>query len=204
MKFRPCGGARVTSFASRAARTNLNLGSLRELDARVASAEEIPFLDRSFDVVLAQLVVQFMSDPVAGLREMARVAKPGGVVAACVWDAEGRTSPLSPFWRVVKELDPEAAGESGRAGAREGHLGELFREAGLAGVEESPLAVSLQFETFEDWWAPFELGVGPPGAYIASLDADRRGELRELARRRTPDPPFTVTGRAWAARSGSR
>jgi len=121
-----------------------------------------------------------------------------------VWDTHGGTAPLSQFWDAVRAFDEGGPNENAFAGAREGHLGELFRAAGLDGVEESSLTVASDFETFEEWWGTYELGVGPAGAYVASLDDARREELRELARTRMPDPPFTVTGRAWAARSGSR
>ena len=104
------------------------------VDVQSASAEELPFADDIFDAALAQLVVHFMADPVAGLREMGRVTRPGGVVAACVWDHAGERSPLASFWHAARELDPEVHDESDLAGAREGHLGELFAAAGLASV----------------------------------------------------------------------
>jgi SAM-dependent methyltransferase len=173
------------------------------VDVRRAPAEQIPFADDAFDFALAQLVVHFMADAVAGLREMARVVRPGGVVAACVWDYDGRTAPLSPFWDVLDEFDPSAENESHLAGAREGHLGELFRAAGLADVEESSLTVAVEFASFEEWWATYELGVGPAGAYVAQLDDARRDELRELCRTRMPEAPFTITGKAWAARGSA-
>ena len=101
------------------------------VDVRQAAAERLPFGDAAFDAALAQLVVHFMADPVAGLREMGRVTRPGGVVAACVWDHAGGRGPLSAFWRAVRELDPGADDESNLAGVREGHLAELFAQAGL-------------------------------------------------------------------------
>jgi SAM-dependent methyltransferase len=171
-----------------------------DVDVRRGPAEDLPFADDTFDLALAQLVVHFMTDAVAGLREMGRVTRPGGVVAACVWDYHGGTAPLSPFWAALEEFDAAAENESHLAGAREGHLGELFREAGLTDVRESSLSVGVEFESFEEWWAPYELGVGPAGAYVAKLDDARRVELRELCRRRMPQAPFTVTGKAWAAR----
>jgi SAM-dependent methyltransferase len=171
-----------------------------EVDVRRGPAEEIPFADDTFDFALAQLVVHFMGDAVAGLSEMARVTRPGGVVAACVWDYYGRTSPLSPFWTALEEFDPGAENESHLAGAREGHLGELFREARLADTRESSLSVGVEFESYEEWWAPYELGVGPAGGYVAKLDDARRGELREFCRKRMPQAPFTIAGKAWAAR----
>jgi SAM-dependent methyltransferase len=171
-----------------------------EVDVRQAPAEKIPFGDDAFDFALAQLVVHFMADAVAGLREMARVTRSGGVVAACVWDYYGRTSPLSQFWTALEEFDPSAEGEAHLAGAREGQLVELFEAAGLADVQQSSLSVGVDFASFEEWWAPYELGVGPAGAYVAGLDDARREELRELCRARMPPAPFTVTGSAWAAR----
>src|SRR6476661_783317 len=87
------------------------------VDVRLASAEALPWADGTFDVALAQLVVHFMTDPVAGLREMARVTRPGGAIAACVWDFGSGRAPLSLFWRAVLELDPSARDESDLAGA---------------------------------------------------------------------------------------
>jgi SAM-dependent methyltransferase len=165
-----------------------------------AAAEELPFEDRAFDAALAQLVVHFMADPVAGLREMARVTRTDGVVGACVWDHAGGRGPLSPFWQAARELDPDVEGESQLAGAREGHLGQLFRAAGLREIEESALSVSVEHPSFEEWWEPFTLGVGPAGAYAAGLDATRQAQLRELCRETLPAPPFTLTALAWAAR----
>jgi len=164
-----------------------------------ASAERLPFPDQTFDAALAQLVVHFMADPVSGLREMARVTRKRGVVAACVWDHAGGQGPLSVYWEAARELDPEVEDESELAGARAGHLTELFEAAGLDEIEETNLAVSVEHPTFEDWWEPFTLGVGPAGSYAARLDPTRQAELRELCRARLP-APFVLTARAWAAR----
>jgi SAM-dependent methyltransferase len=165
-----------------------------------ASAEHIPFPDHAFDAALAQLVVHFMNDPVAGLAEMARVTRQDGVVAACVWDHAGGQGPLSLFWEAARELDPGVDDESRLAGAREGHLAELFNAAGLGEIEAATVSASLEHPSFETWWEPFTGGVGPAGAYVAGLDPERRAELREACRRLLPDPPFLLTARAWAAR----
>jgi len=165
-----------------------------------ASAEDLPLPDQSFDAALAQLVVHFMADPVAGLREMTRVTREEGVVAACVWDHAGGQGPLSAYWDAARELDPDVEGESKLAGAREGHLTELFEVAGLREIEETHLEVSVEHPTFEDWWDPFTLGVGPAGGYVAGLDPERQAQLRERCREKFADPPFVLTSRAWAAR----
>ena len=165
-----------------------------------ATAEQLPYAGDSFDATLAQLVVHFMADPVAGLRELARVTRKHGVVAACVWDHAGGQGPLSPFWEAARGFDPDVEDESLRAGARQGHLAALFAEAGLHDIEESTLSVSVEHPSFEEWWEPFTLGVGPAGDYVAGLDATRRARLRERCRELLPLPPFALTARAWAAR----
>lgn len=170
------------------------------VDARVAAAEELPFPEGSFDAAAAQLVVHLMTDAVAGLREMRRVTRTKGIVAACVWDFQGERAPISPFWRAAREFDPDVADESERAGARAGHLTKLFRGAGLSDVEETALCVSIDHVSFEEWWEPFTLGVGPAGTYATDLDEKRLEALRERCRAIVPDPPFTLTACAWAAR----
>ena len=89
------------------------------VDVQQAAAEELPFADQVFGAALAQLVVHFMADPVAGLREMARVTSAGGVVAACVWDHAGGRGPLSVFWDAARQLYPDVEDESRFAGARQ-------------------------------------------------------------------------------------
>ena len=128
------------------------------------------------------------------------LSRPGGVVAACVWDHAGRQSPVALFWDAARVLDPGCDDESSLAGAREGHLRELFEAAGLSEIEDTALPVQVEHPSFEEWWERFTLGVGPAGAFVAQLDADRLGELEELCRARLPSAPFTITARAWAAR----
>ncbi len=168
---------------------------------RRAPAEQLPFDDASFDAALAQLVVHFMDDPVRGLHEMARVTRPGGVVAACVWDhAAGGQGPLMPFYVASHELDPSAPAESERPGARQGHLAELFAGAGIGEIEEATLTIAVEHKTFEEWWEPFTLGVGPTAAFVDGLTPERRERLRELCREVLPAAPFVLHARAWAAR----
>lgn len=171
------------------------------VDVRAGGAEQLPFADAGFDLTLAQLVVHFMRDPVAGLREMARVTRPGGTVAACVWDHGGGRGPLSTFWDAVHDLEPAARDESGLAGSREGHLAELFEEAGLIGLESTLLTVNVDHPSFEQWWEPYTLGVGPAGDYVAALDDVGRERLVAACRARLPEPPFTLEASAWAVRA---
>ena len=107
---------------------------------------------------------------------------------------------MAPLWQAVHELDPDEEGERNLAGGREGDLTVLFHEAGLREVEETALPIRVEHATFEEWWEPFTLGVGPAGAYVARLDPERQAELRERCRQQLPEAPFTLSARAWAAR----
>jgi SAM-dependent methyltransferase len=167
------------------------------VDVRSAVAESLPFPDDVFDSSLAQLVVHFMTDPVGGLREMVRVTRSGGLVAACVWDHGGGRGPLSTFWRAAHDVDPLVGDESDRAGAKEGELADLCAAAGLVSVESSELTVRLRFESFTEWWQPFTLGVGPAGDYVAQLDESQREALRSRAAELVPAGAFDVAASAW-------
>lgn len=171
------------------------------VDVREGFAESLPWEDDSFDAVLASLVVGFMNDPVAGVREMARVAKPGATVAACQWDRGGMTA-LRILGRIMAARDPSLRGDVKLTGDTEGELATVFREAGLTDVEDGELIAHGEYANFDDWWEPFTLGIGPHGAYLKTLDDEHREALR-LACLETfdePDKPFTLEARAWFAR----
>ena len=175
------------------------------VNAIVASAESLPFPDGEFDAALAQLVVNFMSDAEAGVREMARVTRAGGVVGACVWDYGGEMTLLRAFWDAAREVEP-ARGETGDESkvmkwSGEGDLAELWRLAGLTDVRFDALHVSASYESFADLFDPLRSGVAPPGVFYKSLDDERREALYEAFRRRlgVGDAPFELTARAWAA-----
>jgi ubiquinone/menaquinone biosynthesis C-methylase UbiE len=170
------------------------------VDVRCGVAEQLPFTDSEFDAALAQLVVHFMREPVNALREMRRVTRPGGVVAACVWDHAGEQAPVSAFWHAVREVDPEAEDESQLAGARQGHLTELLNEAGLAEVEEAALRIRVEHSSFDEWWEPFTLGVGPAGAYLATLDPERQTRVRDVSRSAFSPGKPVIQAQAWVAR----
>ncbi|MCU1422969.1 MAG: Methyltransferase type 11 [Microbacteriaceae bacterium] len=168
-------------------------------DVRRANAEQLPFADRAFDLALAQLVVPFMDDAVAGIAEMARVTREGGTVAASVWDHGTGRSPLAPFWRAVEALDPAARDESHYAGVREGDLAVLFADAGLRGIVWDSITVTVPFESADAWWQPFTLGVSPAGAYVASLTVPERERLRERCLAELSTGAFELDATAWVA-----
>lgn len=194
------GGSNVSAADPSGAFVAATRDRYPEVDVRHGSAEELPFDDGSFDVTLAQLVVHFMHDPVEGLREMRRVTRPGGVIAACVWDFGGGRGPLSPFWSAARHLDPHVNDESERAGTHQGRLLELFELAGLSDTEETTLTASIEHATFEDWWEPFKLGVGTAGSYLMGLDPDRQAQVEVIAREIIAPLPYLLTSRAWAVR----
>jgi len=173
---------------------------LTGVDVRRASAEALPYADRSFDGALAQLVVQFMTDPVAGLREMARVTRGEGAIVACVWDHAGERTPVSTFWRAARNLGLTTRDESALAGAREGHLIELFKGSGLRQVEDKILVARVKYASFDEWWKPFSFGVGPAGAAYVALTPDQKASLRERCESLLPPAPFELASFAWAAR----
>lgn len=166
-------------------------------DIRLGSAEFLPFADSIFDATLAQLVVHFMADPVAGLREMSRVTRSGGVVAACVWDHAGGKGPLATFWEAVHSTNDRAPTEAHLAGTAEGQLADLFDAAGLGEIEHGSATVRVEFESFAAWWEPFTLGVGPAGDYVRRLDARDREELRHACAGFLPGAPFGIDATAW-------
>ncbi|MEZ0578169.1 methyltransferase domain-containing protein [Nocardioides sp. MH1] len=194
-----CGEAAVSAVEPMEAFMAATAAAFPAADVRLARAEELPFADDVFGAALAQLVVHFMGDPVQGVREMARVTAPGGRVSACVWDHANERGALSPFWKVVHRHDPGAEGEGRLPGSWEGGLTEIFTGAGVREVEESLLTVSLEFATFEEWWTPFTMAVGPAGAYYLGLNQIERAGLVAALREEYGDGPMTVRASAWTA-----
>ena len=168
-------------------------------DVRRGAAEALPWPDDSFDAALAQLVLHFLDDPVAGLVEMRRIVRPGGVVAACSWNFSEMLL-VRTFWQAARSVVPAAPSETLEVASLE-DFGELGRRAGLEDVEAAPLEVSCRYESFDELWDSFQLGVGPAGDFCASLDPERRQALRAALSRRLGDPngPFELTARAWYA-----
>jgi ubiquinone/menaquinone biosynthesis C-methylase UbiE len=169
-------------------------------DVRQGVAEELPWEDDGFDAVLSCLVIAFMRDPDAGLREMARVTRPGGRVGVCMWDiAGGGMTMLRLFWSAMKAVKPETEGELPRAGTAEGEIAERMNDAGFRDVAGGALEVSVDYAGFEDFWEPFNYAVGPSGQAYAKLDEESRGTVREAIRSELPDGPFTLDARSWYA-----
>lgn len=172
----------------------------------VGDAQALQFPDASVDKTLSLLVMNFIPDPEKALREMMRVTRPGGIVAAAVWDYGDGMEMLRAFWEEAVALDATIAGRDERHMplCRQGELPALWRAKGLARVEERPITIDLPFASFDDYWRPFLGGQGPAGAYAASLSEPRRAALESRLRRRLlgtgRDGPFTLRARAWAVK----
>jgi SAM-dependent methyltransferase len=174
------------------------------LQVAVAAVEALPFDDGGFDAALSQLVVNFMRDAEAGLREMARVTRPGGVVASCVWDYADEMTLLRAFWDAAREVEPERAAAADEGVVMQwcgaGELAELWGAAGLRDVRFGPVVVQASYTGFEDLWSPLPTGVGPSGAFCKSLNDNGRAALCSAYRRHlgVGDGPFELSARAWA------
>jgi SAM-dependent methyltransferase len=173
----------------------------RSADVREGIAEQLPWPDGEFHAALSCLVIGFMSDPDRGVREMARVTRPGGTVAACMWDiGSGGMTMLRMFWSAVRQLEPGVEGERRLAGAAEGDIAARFARAGLQDVAGGALTASADYAGFDDFWEPFTYGIGPSGQYLASLPETQRARVCDACRAQLPDGPFSLQARAWYAR----
>jgi SAM-dependent methyltransferase len=172
-------------------------------DVRHATAEELPDFGRRFALASSQLVVNFMTDPEAGVRAMRDVVRAGGTVASVVWDyAEGMTM-LRAFWDAALELDPGAPDEARTMSlCTPAALAALWQSCRLADVETGEIVVEASYDDFDDFWAPFPIGPGPAGRYCAGLASDRLDVLAGACHRRlgSPDGPFVLSARAWLVR----
>ena len=168
----------------------------------VGDALALPFSDDAFDRTLSMLVLNFVPDPAAALQQMIRVTRPGGVVAAAVWDYGDEMQMLRTFWDAAVAVDPDAAPRDERHMplSTRGALADLWRTHGLRDIDEQPLTIDMAFGSFDDYWQPFLCGQGPAGVYVSSLSASARHALESTLRERLGDDGFALRARAWAVR----
>lgn len=172
------------------------------VDVREGRAEAVPFDDRAFDAVLAQLVLHFVSDPAAAAAELRRVVRPDGIAAACVWDFAAGMQMLRSFWDAALAVDPGAPDEARtlRFG-REGEIAQLLDAAGFTRLTETTLTVRSTYADVDELWSGFLAGIGPAGAYLVSQPEDVRTAIRAELRHRlgSPTGPFTLEAVARSA-----
>jgi SAM-dependent methyltransferase len=171
-----------------------------DADVRKGAAEDLPWPDGTFDAALAQLVIHFLDDPVAGIVEMRRVVRGDGVVAASSWNFP-EMQLLDTFWKSVRQVEPGVEGERFPYNTPEG-MGGLGRDAGLADVETTSLDVENRYESFEELWSSFMQGVGPGGEYLLGMPRQKQDAVRDEYFRRIDEPAgaFTLTASASAVR----
>jgi SAM-dependent methyltransferase len=179
-------------------------------DSRVTFIEgeagALPVEDESAHVVVSGLVLNFVPALGPALADMRRAVRPGGVVAAYVWDYAGEMQLIRRFWDAAVELDPTAADldEGVRfPTCRPDRLQAAFDLVGLADVVIEPIDVSTEFLDFDDYWTPFLTGVGPAPSYAMSLDEASRELLRARLDETLPrerDGSIDLIARAWAVR----
>lgn len=172
-------------------------------DVRVAPAEQLPFADASAGAALSQLVLAFVRDAPAAVAELARVVRPGGVVAACMWAADGRFDMLRVFWQAAEGLGDGAGPRTPLRFRAPAEFVELAEAAGLHDLEADTIAVEADYTGFDDWWDALADAAGPTGTFYAALGPDARDELRRRCRTLLGDPrgPFALTAEAWAVRA---
>ncbi len=163
-------------------------------------AENLPFEDDSFDGALSSLAVGFMQDPVRGVREMGRVTRPGGVVALNFWDVT-RMNALGVFWKAAARAIGAEPNDRALVGSRAGELEALLTDAGLVDIVSTEIEAVGRYDDFADLWSGYVQGVGPIGAYVASLTPAQTASVRDAIREDLADPdgPFELTATAWAA-----
>ncbi len=174
------------------------------VDVRLGRAEAIPFDDGVFDIALAQLVLHFVTDPGLVASELRRVVRPGGIVAACMWDFANGMQMLRHFWDAALSVDNDAPDEARtmRFGG-EGEIAVLFEQAGFEDIVETTLGVSSTYADFDELWSGFLAGIGPAGTFCVSLPDSKRAAVRAEFFRRVGSPTrsFTLAAVARCARA---
>ncbi len=174
----------------------------------VGDARALPVADKSFDAVVSGLVLNFVpvADQAGAVAEMRRAARPGGTVAAYVWDYADEMQMMRHFWNAAVAVDPAARAfdEGPRSPlCRPGPLAALVRGGGLVEVEVRAIDVPTPFRDFDDYWTPFLGGQGSAPSYVMSLSEEHRDVLRERLRASlpmAPDGSIPLMARAWAVR----
>jgi ubiquinone/menaquinone biosynthesis C-methylase UbiE len=173
-----------------------------------ADACALPYADGAFDRVMSMLVLNFVPDAPAAAAEMVRVTRPGGIVAAAVWDLRGGFTTSQMFWNTAAAMDAEAAEIRARYFSgpytRPGELAAAWTAFGLRDVVQDYATIRMDFDSFEDFWRPFLGKTGPVGGYIAGLSEGRRATLQSHLRAAyeagDPDGPRSFAATAWVCR----
>jgi SAM-dependent methyltransferase len=154
-----------------------------------ASAQDLPFPDNSFDAAVMPLVISFVPDPVKAVGEMKRVVRPGGTVAAYMWDVSGGGLPLEPVRAAMRSMGEDEANPPGFQASREDRMRAVWEQNGMSETETRVIRIRADYANFDDFWNTNSVPVGPSGAAIAKLSPDKKEELKNLLRQRLPTAP---------------
>ncbi len=205
----------LPQLADIAAATGIDIGEAyvayarsRTTDSRLgfehADARALPFAENSFDRAFSLLVLQFVPDPARAVAEMRRVVRPGGTVAAAVWDDFGGLPHVRILFDIAAVLDRSVKRPYFRPLSAPDEMSTLWRASGLTEVEQTSLLIRMEFASFDDYWSPFTTGEGPPGQLLASLAEPVRATLQDHVRHAylagKPDEPRSFAAVAWACR----
>jgi SAM-dependent methyltransferase len=167
----------------------------------IADASSLPYPSGHFDRAVSQLVLQFLPDPLPAVLEMRRVVRPGGMVAACVWDAYGGQPHLRMLWDTASALGFDRTRSLFRPLSVSGELAATWQKAGLSQVEDGVITMRFEFANFDDYWSSFLSGDGPPGQMVMGLQVDQRAtlekQLRHVFLSGRPDGPRSFFAAAW-------
>jgi SAM-dependent methyltransferase len=167
----------------------------------VADATALPFSDNEFDRAVSQLVLQFLPDPTPAVAEMFRVVRPGGAVAACVWDTFGSMSHLRMLWDTAAAMGHGRERTLLRPLSTAGELKAMWHDVGLVDVVEDMVTMRFGYENFDDYWTSLTNGDGPPRQFLSSLDTDDQTKLSEQMKHvfisGKPDGPRSFLAGAW-------
>jgi len=152
---------------------------------RIGDAQALPFPDNSADAAGMALVITFVPDPAKAVAEMARVVRPGGLVATYMWDVAGGGIPLAPVGRALKAMGKEYSRMS-EAAARRDTMQALWQGAGLQAVETRVFHITVNFASFDDFCESNLVPIGPAGQVIAKMSPAEREQLKAHLRTHLP------------------
>lgn len=201
-----CKPSRMVGIDSSAAFVDHAAKNVPGAEFRISDALQIDLPDRSFDYAVSGLVLNFLPDKAKGLREMARLVRPGGVVGLYVWDYAGHMQIMRRFFDAAVAVDPASSTFDDGINApicRPKPLLDAFIGAGLADAEVTAIDIPAAFTDFQDYWTPFLGGTGSAPKYLASLDEEVRNKIRDAVHDKLlvgPDGEILLAVRAWAAK----
>lgn len=205
-----CGlTVKVTGIDPVAAYVSFARKAVPEAEFRVGAAELLPFPDGTFDATVGLLVLQDFIDPRQAVGEMARVTRPGGAVATCMWDFRDGLPMLALFWQAAGAVAPEQVSSQRPQNPLRRHatlddLRDLWQGCGLSDIETDTLEISMNFSSFGDYWQPFLGASTPTSALAAALHSQTGGALARALRDKLsgvrPNGSFALAARAWAVK----